>query len=102
MRVLSIAAIQTKPVPYDVEATWERFAAQAETAKELSPEVDIIVAPELLLAAPGEFLTPDPEAETRSAGPIPSALTDRIADLARRLGVWLVPGSLLETDGGNT
>ncbi|GAA2145483.1 carbon-nitrogen hydrolase family protein [Arthrobacter humicola] len=102
MRVLSIAAIQTKPVPYDVEATWQRFAAQAETAKDLGPEVDIIVAPELLLAAPGEFLVPDPEAETRSAGPIPSALTDRIADLARRLGVWLVPGSLLETDGGNT
>lgn len=102
MRVLSIAAIQTKPVPYDVEATWERFAAQAESAKELGPEVDIIVAPELLLAAPGDFLIPDPEAETRSAGPIPSALTDRIAELAQRLGVWLVPGSLLETDGGKT
>ncbi|WP_120521909.1 carbon-nitrogen hydrolase family protein [Arthrobacter celericrescens] len=102
MRVLSIAAIQTKPVPYDVEATWARFASQAEAAKELGPEIDIIVAPELLLSAPGEFLLPDPEAETRSAAPIPSQLTERICALARRLDVWLVPGSLLETANGTT
>ena len=102
MRVLSIAAIQTKPVPYDAEATWARFASQAESAKELGPEIDIIVAPELLLSAPGEFLLPDPEAETRSAAPIPSQLTERICALARRLDVWLVPGSLLETADGNT
>lgn len=102
MRVLSIAAIQTKSVPQDVEATWARFAAQAETAVQLGPEVDVIVAPELLLSAPGEFLIPDPDAETRSAAPIPSQLTNRISALARRLNVWLVPGSLLETEDGNT
>lgn len=102
MRVLSVAAIQTKSVPYDVEATWQRFARQAECAKNLGPEVDVIVAPELLLSAPGEFLQPDPAADTRSAAPIPSDLTTRITGLARRLGVWLVPGSLLEEDNGRT
>lgn len=102
MRVLSIAAIQTKSVPYDVEATWQRFVRQAECAKDLGPEVDVIVAPELLLSAPGEFLQPDPAADTRSAAPIPSDLTGRITNLARRLGVWLVPGSLLEEHNGST
>ncbi|SDX23616.1 formamidase [Arthrobacter sp. cf158] len=102
MRILSIAAIQTNPVPGDLEATWARFEAQAESAKKLGPDVDVIVVPELLLSAPGEFLIPDPEGETRSAAPIPSPLTDRISALARRLNVWLVPGSLLETDNGNT
>jgi formamidase len=102
MRALSVAAIQTKSVPYDVEATWQRFARQAECAKNLGPEVDIIVAPELLLSAPGEFLQPDPAADTRSAAPIPSDLTARITGLARRLGVWLVPGSLLEEHNGST
>ena len=102
MRVLSVAAIQTKSVPYDVEATWQRFVRQAECAKDLGPEVDVIVAPELLLSAPGEFLQPDPAADTRSAAPIPSDLTGRITDLARRLGVWLVPGSLLEEHNGST
>ena len=102
MRVLSVAAIQTKSVPYDVEATWQRFVRQAECAKDLGPEVDVIVAPELLLSAPGEFLQPDPAADTRSAAPIPSDLTGRITELARRLGVWLVPGSLLEEHNGST
>jgi len=102
VRILSIAAIQTNPVPNDPEATWARFAAQAESAKKLGPEVDVIVVPELLLSAPGEFLIPDPDAETRSAAPIPSPLTDRISALAQKLNVWLVPGSLLETDGGKT
>ena len=102
MRVLSVAAIQTKSVPYDVEATWQRFVRQAECAKDLGPEVDVIVAPELLLSAPGEFLQPDPAADTRSAAPIPSDLTRRITGLARRLGVWLVPGSLLEEHNGPT
>lgn len=101
MRILSIAAIQTNPVPHDLQATWARFEAQAESAKKLGPDVDVIVVPELLLSAPGEFLMPDPEGETRSAAPIPSPLTDRISALARRLNVWLVPGSLLETDHGN-
>ncbi|NWL31844.1 carbon-nitrogen hydrolase family protein [Paenarthrobacter nitroguajacolicus] len=102
MRILSIAAIQTNPVPNDLEATWARFEAQAESAKKLGPDVDVIVVPELLLSAPGEFLLPDPDGETRSAAPIPSPLTHRISALARRLNVWLVPGSLLETDNGNT
>lgn len=102
MRVLSVAAIQTKSVPYDVEATWQRFVRQAECAKDLGPEVDVIVAPELLLSAPGEFLQPDPAADTRSTAPIPSDLTGRITNLARRLGVWLVPGSLLEEHNGST
>ncbi|MGO4146499.1 carbon-nitrogen hydrolase family protein [Paenarthrobacter sp. YAF11_1] len=102
MRILSIAAIQTNPVPHNLEATWARFEAQAESAKKLGPDVDVIVVPELLLSAPGEFLLPDPEGETRSAAPIPSPLTDRISALARRLNVWLVPGSLLETENGNT
>ena len=101
MRVLSIAAIQTVPVPGDLEATWDRFEAQVVAAKALRPHVNLVVVPELLLAAPGPLLLEDAEADARAATTIPGRVTDRLCDLARDLGVWLVPGTLVEqTDDG--
>src|SRR5215203_5047846 len=96
MRTVSIAALQTEPVPGDLAATWDRFAEQVRTAVALRPHVDLVVVAELLLAAPAPLLVPDPGFDERAATTVPGPLTDRLGALARELGVWLVPGSLVE------
>lgn len=96
MRTLSIAAIQTAAVSRDLAATWARFEAQVRKVVAIRPHVDLVVVPELLLAAPGPFLVDDPDFDERAATTVPGPLTDRLGALARELGVWLVPGSLVE------
>lgn len=101
MRTLSIAAIQTAAVPRDLAATWAQFEAQVRKVVAIRPHVDLVVVPELLLAAPGPFLVEDPEFDERAATTVPGPLTDRLGALARELGVWLVPGSLVERGADN-
>lgn len=102
MRTLSIAAIQTSAVPYDLEATWSRFAGQVRAVRDLFPHVRLVVAPEMLLAAEGPLLGPGPEDWTRTAATsIPGPVTDRLCALAADTGLWLVPGTVYErTDDG--
>jgi len=96
MRTLSVAAIQTAPVPGDREATLARVELQVRSVKELFPHVQLVLLPELLLAAEGPLLT-GPSAPLREvAQPIPGPLTDRLGDLAADTGLWLVPGTLYE------
>lgn len=99
MRTLSIAAIQTAAVARDIDTTWAQFEAQVRKVVALCPHVDLVVVPELLLAAPAPMLVDDPDFDERAATTIPGPLTDRLGALARELGVWLVPGSLVERDG---
>ncbi|MFF0477739.1 carbon-nitrogen hydrolase family protein [Streptomyces sp. NPDC004284] len=97
MRTLAIAAVQTAPVPYDPETTWSRFAHQIRTVRELFPHVQLVVVPELLLAAEGPMLAEHPEKWMEEAAvTIPGPLTDRLAGLARETGLWLVPGTVYE------
>ncbi|MFH9740177.1 carbon-nitrogen hydrolase family protein [Streptomyces roseolus] len=97
MRTLAIAALQTAPVPYDLEATWKRYADQVRATRSLFPHVQLVVVPELLLAAEGPLLGSAPEGwMERIAEPIPGPTTDRVAALARETGLWLIPGSLFE------
>jgi formamidase len=97
MRTLTVAAIQTTPVPHDLEATWQHFADQVRGTRDLFPHVQLVVVPELLLAAEGALLQPPAEDWTeRSAVTIPGPLTDRICALAVETGLWLVPGSVYE------
>ncbi len=37
MRTLTIAAIQTTPVPYDIAASWERFSDQVHAVRGTFP-----------------------------------------------------------------
>ncbi|MFJ8434075.1 carbon-nitrogen hydrolase family protein [Kitasatospora sp. NPDC094019] len=97
MRSLVVAAVQTAPVPHDLQATWERFAHQVRTTRELFPHVQLVVVPELLLAAEGALLRPAPQDWMEHAAvTIPGPLTDRICALAEETGLWLVPGSVYE------
>ncbi|MFJ6415555.1 carbon-nitrogen hydrolase family protein [Paeniglutamicibacter sp. NPDC091659] len=99
MPVLNIAAIQTSPVPGDLDATFERFESQVRTVVAMRPHLDLVVVPELLLAAPKAMLEPDPDFDERAATTVPGPLTDRLSRLARELKIWLVPGSLVERSG---
>ncbi|MFE0652519.1 carbon-nitrogen hydrolase family protein [Streptomyces sp. NPDC059534] len=98
MRTLAIAAVQTTPVPGDLDASWQRFADQVRTTRDLFPHVQLVVVPELLLAAEGSLLQPaaDDDWTEQAAVTIPGPLTDRICALAVETGLWLVPGSVYE------
>ena len=97
MRTLAIAALQTAPVPYDLEATWQRYADQVRATRSLFPHVQLVVVPELLLAAEGPLLGASPEGwMERVAEPLPGPTSDRVCALARETGLWLIPGSVYE------
>lgn len=100
MRVLNIAAIQTASIPGDVSATSDRFETQLRAVVAMRPHLDLVVIPELLLAAPRPMLDPDPHFDERAATTVPGPVTDRLAALAHELGIWLVPGSLVERSEG--
>ena len=96
MRTLAIAAVQTTPVPYDLEATWERFADRVRAVQATFPHVQLVVVPELMLAAEAPLLQARADWMREAAVTVPGPLTDRICALARETGLWLVPGSLYE------
>jgi formamidase len=97
MRTLAVAAVQTAPVPYDTEASWEVFARRVHAVKALFPHVELVVMPELFLAAEGPLLAQAPAGwMSKVAEPIPGPLTGRLAELARETGLWLVPGTVFE------
>ncbi len=93
---LNVALVQTASLSTlpDLDArkrqNWERLAETLEQICILSPTVDLLVAPELLVDGV------DPSSWNALAEPIPGPLTDLFCQKARELGKWLCPGSLLE------
>lgn len=102
MRTLAIAALQTRPVPGDPAASWDRFRSQVLAVREAFPHVQLVTVPELMLSAEAPLLEARAGWSARAAVPIPGELTDRLGELARETGLWLVPGSVYERveDGG--
>ena len=96
MRCLTIAAIQTTPVPFEVDASWTRFAARVKAVRDTFSHVELVVVPELMLAAEAPLLQARSDWMHQIAEPIPGPTTDRITALAKETGLWLVPGSLYE------
>jgi formamidase len=95
MNVLNVAAIQTSPVPGDVEATLDQIETQVASLLAMRPHVDLVVLPELIVAAPFPFLQHDSAFSPR-APILPGAVTERLAKLASDQKIWFVPGSLVE------
>jgi formamidase len=96
MRTLSIAALQTAPVARNPEATLERLAERAPAIRAAVPHVQLLVLPELHLAAvPGLLDEGDGYAESVAVR-LPDRLTDRLGDIARQSNLWLVAGSVYE------
>jgi formamidase len=100
MRLLSIAALQISPRIGQPQATLEDFERRVLTLRETFNELQLVVAPELHLAAVGGFFDERPDAAPEAAVEIPGPLTERLGNLARATGLWLVPGSLYELGEG--
>jgi formamidase len=101
MRLLSIAGLQISPEVGDPGATLDDFEHRVRTLRETFNELQLIVAPELHLAAVGGMFDEQPAAAAGLAVDVPGPLTDRLATLARATGLWLVPGSFYErAEGG--
>src|SRR5262245_35145706 len=101
MRPLSIAALQTAPVFGDPAATLERFAERLPRLAGVVPHAQLVVLPELYLAAVPELLDEGAGYTEQVAVEVPVPLTERLGELARDAGVWLVAGSVYErAEGG--
>ena len=87
MRPLSIAALQTAPIFGDPDATLERLAERAAGVRELAPHAQLLLLPELHLAA---------GCTDAVAVEVPGPLTDRLGEIAANAGLWLVPGTVFE------
>jgi len=89
-RRLGVAGLQLAKMPYELETNINKFEKVTIETKNKYPWIDLVFAGELYLQVYGEV---DWKSE---AEPIPNALTERLGDLAKKTGCWLVPGSLLE------
>jgi formamidase len=96
LRTLSIAALQTAPVAGDPEATLTRLADRASAVRAAVPHAQLLLLPELHLSAPPSLLDEHGGYPERTAVEIPGPLTERLGEIARRSGLWLVPGSVYE------
>jgi formamidase len=97
--VLTIAALQSAPVEHDLDATWERFAQAVESVRELFEQADMVMLPELFLSAASSPIRERAGWMEEAAVTIPGPLTQRLGELAKRTGMWLVPGSVYERHG---
>ena len=96
-RPLGIVAAQVAPVPYDTAATWKGFERHVRLLASVFPNLDLYVFPELYLSALGSWGDRYPVGyEERVAEPVPGPLTERIGELARSVGKWIVAGSIFE------
>lgn len=100
MRLLSIAGLQISPQVGDPAATLDDFEHRVATLHETFNELQLVIAPELHLAAVGGMFDEQPGSAASVAVEVPGPLTDRLARLARATGLWLVPGTLYERAGG--
>jgi formamidase len=91
-RELGLGACQISTVPGDIEANLKRLEQSIDAILDNSPRVRLVCAHELCIQG---VYAMDAVAEE-----IPGPLTERLSDLARRKGVYLVPGSLYERKGG--
>jgi len=87
-RKLGIGAVQMETIPGDIQRNLETLAEQVESIMYYAPWVQLICAHELCIQGTLEM--------DRVAQEIPGPMTDFFSNLARRYGVFLVPGSMFE------
>jgi formamidase len=96
-RPLGVVMAQVAPVPYDPEATFDKFSREVHVLARGMPQMDLYVFPELYLSAMGSWGDDYPlDWDRRVAEEIPGPTTERLSTLARRVRKWLVPGSVFE------
>jgi predicted amidohydrolase len=93
-RHLSLLAVQAPPQL--IGAPLSAFADEAHQTLEKHPGTELLVFPELHLFADGSPDRHRTEALRAAAEPLIGPRMEGLQELARTLGVWLVPGSLCE------
>jgi formamidase len=96
VRTLSVAALQIAPVFRDPERTLDALAERAVGVRSTVPHAQLLILPELHIPAPPPPLEDDDGYAESVATAIPGAITARLSEVARRTGLWLLPGSLYE------
>jgi formamidase len=96
MRPLSIAALQTAPVPRDPDATLALLAERLRALRAAVPHVQLVLLPELHLSAPPPILEEHSGYAADTAVEIPGSLTEALGGIAAASELWLVPGSVYE------
>lgn len=97
-RHLPLVAVQAPPQL--IGDPLKAFADEAARALERNPGTKLLVFPELHLFGDGSPDRHRTEALRAAAEPLDGPRMVGLADLARKLGVWLVPGSLCESGPG--
>lgn len=93
VRALPVAVLQQPPLP--VAGAVERFTADAWDVLARFPRTRMVICPELHLFGVGS------EAELRDAAePLTGPRVKALGELAAELGVWLLPGTVCESDPG--
>lgn len=97
-RSLPIIMAQVAPVEWDPAATLEAYEAYLVHVKAVVPSTRLVIHPELHLTGLGRIDRRAPAGWSPRvlAQPIPGPLSERVGALAKRLGLWLVPGSVYE------
>jgi formamidase len=96
VRALSLAALQTAPVPRDPEATLGLLARRVRSLRTTVPHAQLAVLPELHLSAPPSTLEEHSGCAREVAVEIPGPLTEALGRIAAESEIWLVPGSVYE------
>jgi formamidase len=96
LRALSLAALQTAPVPRDPEATLGLLAGRVRTLRATVPHAQLAVLPELHLSAPPPILEEHAGYAREVAVEVPGPLTEALGRIAAESEMWLVPGSVYE------
>jgi formamidase len=96
VRALSLAALQTAPVPRDPEATLGLLARRVRSLRATVPHAQLAVLPELHLSAPPSTLEEHSGYAREVAVEIPGPLTEALGRIAAESEIWLVPGSVYE------
>lgn len=87
MSKIAIAGLQLEA---DNGNNVDSMEAEIDAVKQRFPWVDMVLLGELNACG----------SNTACAQPMPGQIEDRFAEIARRNDIWLIPGSLMELDGG--
>ena len=98
-RLFGIAGVQMSVVRWDADATFEKMADLTTNIQKQFPWVSMIVFHELVVPGLVQFVTPvNKDWWKKNSGSVPGPQTDRLCELARKTGKWLIPGSMWEID----
>jgi predicted amidohydrolase len=99
-RLFGIAGVQMSVAPWDANATVDKMADIATNLNKSFPWVQLMMFHELIVPGLVQFVSAENnDTWKKNAEPIPGPLTERLCMLARKLGRWLVPGSMYEREG---